>query len=149
MGQIDVSHLSFLPPSEAPSLQENRDDNWRHFDKSVNAISFGFVATAILISMFLLMAVFERFLMTKSQLPVGGGSGGRSLAGDVESQMGFNAKQGYSSPKVPEDAKEVSVLMPGEDIPTFIAQPTPIVEHTHCLVKQDILCPKVIRNSYF
>ena len=39
------------------------NDDWRHFDKSVNAICFRFVATAILISMFLVMAIFETFLM--------------------------------------------------------------------------------------
>ncbi|XP_078445632.1 uncharacterized protein LOC144714740 isoform X3 [Wolffia australiana] len=35
---------------------------WRHLDSSLSAVSFGFVATAILIAMFLVMAVFERFL---------------------------------------------------------------------------------------
>ena len=32
---------------------------WKSFGTSMNAISFGFVATAILISMFLIMAIFE------------------------------------------------------------------------------------------
>lgn len=138
MGQTDVRHWSFLPPSEAPSLQ---DDDWRHFDKSVNAISFGFVATAILISMFLVMAIFERFLMTTSPppLPPSSGAGGRSSAGDVESQMGFNSKHAHSSPKASGNAREVSVLMPGEDIPTFIAQPAPVV----C-----ISFPKLIPNAH-
>ncbi|KAI3510372.1 hypothetical protein L1887_17312 [Cichorium endivia] len=102
MGEADVRHWSFFPPSEAPSLQEHRDDNWRHFDKSVNAISFGFVATAILISMFLVMAIFEKFLMTTSP-PLApsdsDGGGSRTSAGDVESQMGCS-KHGHSCPKV-------------------------------------------------
>jgi hypothetical protein len=32
---------------------------WKSFGTSMSAISFGFVATAILISMFLIMAIFE------------------------------------------------------------------------------------------
>ncbi|KAA8515313.1 hypothetical protein F0562_018457 [Nyssa sinensis] len=110
------------PPTGAP-LYTQREDHWRHFDNSVNAISFGFVATAILISMFLVMAIFERFLRptTPSSTP----SGGR-YNGDIESQMTFNGKFDQPSPKISVNAREVSVLMPGEDIPTFIAQPAPM-----------------------
>ncbi|KAK1424671.1 hypothetical protein QVD17_20005 [Tagetes erecta] len=130
MGRDDFHQWGFLPPTQPPSLysQEQRDDQGRHFDKSVNAISFGFVATAILISMFLVMAIFERFLRTTSPVlsPAGGSGGGRNVAGNVESQMGFSSKLHHSSLKISENAKEVSVLMPGEDIPTFIAQPAPV-----------------------
>ncbi|KAI3697972.1 hypothetical protein L6452_31079 [Arctium lappa] len=148
MGQTDVRHWNLLPPSEAPSFQDDHD--WRHFDKSVNAISFGFVATAILISMFLVMAIFERFLMTSPPLPPS--SGARSSAGDVESQMGaFNSKHPHSSPKGSGNATEVSVLMPGEDIPTFIAQPAPVMcqpERIRWLADQRISYPKLIPNSH-
>ncbi|KAI3795815.1 hypothetical protein L1987_38475 [Smallanthus sonchifolius] len=131
MGRDDFHQWGFLSPTEPPSLlytQQQRDDQGRHFDKSVNAISFGFVATAILISMFLVMAIFERFLRTNSPVlsPDGGGSGGRNAAGNVDSQMGFNSKLHHSSLKISENAREVSVLMPGEEIPTFIAQPAPV-----------------------
>ena len=37
----------------------NKEAPWKSFGTSMNAISFGFVATAILISMFLIMALFE------------------------------------------------------------------------------------------
>lgn len=37
----------------------NQDSPWKSIGTSMNAISFGFVATAILISMFLIMAIFE------------------------------------------------------------------------------------------
>lgn len=37
----------------------DRQAPWKNFGTSMNAISFGFVATAILISMFLIMAIFE------------------------------------------------------------------------------------------
>ncbi|KAL8268172.1 hypothetical protein R6Q59_001970 [Mikania micrantha] len=129
MGRDDFHQWGFLSPTEPPSLytQQQRDDQGRHFDKSVNAISFGFVATAILISMFLVMAIFERFLRTTSPvLSPGGGSGGRNAAGHVDSQMGFSSKLHHSSLKISENAREFSVLMPGEDIPTFIAQPAPV-----------------------
>lgn len=43
-------------PSQAAVDQEAP---WKSFGTSMNAISFGFVATAILISMFLIMAIFE------------------------------------------------------------------------------------------
>jgi len=37
----------------------DREAPWKSFGTSMNAISFGFVATAILVSMFLIMAIFE------------------------------------------------------------------------------------------
>jgi hypothetical protein len=44
----------------SPSQTEaNQDGPWKNFGTSMNAISFGFVATAILVSMFLIMAIFE------------------------------------------------------------------------------------------
>ncbi|KAH7836747.1 hypothetical protein Vadar_005163 [Vaccinium darrowii] len=108
------------PPTGSPPLMQI-DDHWRQFDNSVNAVSFGFVATAVLISMFLVMAIFERFLRPTSV--ESSPAGQRRYIGDVESQMGFDGKLRFPSPK--SSAKEVSVLMPGEDIPTFIANPAP------------------------
>lgn len=119
-------------PMGAPAV---RQEHWRHFDNSVNAVSFGFVATAILISMFLVMAIFERFLRTNSPEfsaaadaggdpgRRGGGGGG---GGDLESQMGFNPKLNYPSPKMTVYTSGVSVVMPGDNIPTFIACPAPV-----------------------
>lgn len=50
--------------SSSSSISEAGDVNkelgpWKNLGSSMNAISFGFVATAILISMFLIMAIFE------------------------------------------------------------------------------------------
>ncbi|KAL4585124.1 hypothetical protein LXL04_009739 [Taraxacum kok-saghyz] len=95
------------------------DGHWRNFDNSVSAVSFGLVATAILISMFLAMALFERFLRPPS-------SAARNR-GDLESQMVAHGKLEFPSPKANIYAKEVSVLMPGEETPTFIANPVPSV----------------------
>ncbi|XP_062161469.1 uncharacterized protein LOC133868558 [Alnus glutinosa] len=110
-------------PIGAPLDNVQREEPLRHFDNSVNAVSFGFVATAILISMFLIMAIFERFLRPTSQAL--SPSGARNHR-DLESQMGFNAKLGHPSPKMTVYASGVSVLMPGDDIPTFIAHPAPM-----------------------
>jgi len=87
------------PPIGAP-LNMQRDEYDQHwsssFDSSVNAVSFGFVATAILISMFLVMAIFERFLKPTSPplLPSADWNRRRS------SQMAFNGKLAHPSPKV-------------------------------------------------
>ncbi|KAI6672917.1 hypothetical protein NL676_000823 [Syzygium grande] len=109
-----------------------RDGRWTHFDDSVNAVSFGLVATAVLISMFLLMAIFERFHRSRtsssppSQTPSDSSPGRSTTRLDVESQMGLPHKlRLLSSPKMSVYANGVSVLMPGEQMPTFIAHPAP------------------------
>ncbi|KAH9626989.1 hypothetical protein KSS87_017840 [Heliosperma pusillum] len=113
-------------PSGSPTTptttmdMERSEVHWSQFDSSVNAVSFGFVATAVLISMFLVMAIFERFL--RPNLPDNPFSGHR----DVESQLGFHPKLGYPSPKMTVYSQGLSVLMPGEETPTFIAQPVPL-----------------------
>ncbi|CAI8618163.1 unnamed protein product [Vicia faba] len=114
-------HTNEWPPTGAP-FDLHRDEHWTNFDSSVNAVSFGFVATAILISMFLVMAIFERFLRPLS--PPMSPSTRRSHR-DVESQMGSNTKLSHPSPKMNVYSREVSVLMPGDVIPTFIAHPAP------------------------
>ena len=81
-----------VPPVVAP-LNGEREE-WRHFYNSVNAVSFGLVATAILISMFLVMAIFERFQRTTSA------PSGERPRSDLEAHMGFNGKLDYPSPKV-------------------------------------------------
>ncbi|GAB2298710.1 hypothetical protein Dimus_032783 [Dionaea muscipula] len=125
MGENHHQSWEFQAPSVSPPLNNiERDEHWKQFDNSVNAVSFGFVATAILISMFLVMAIFERFLRPNSQT-MSSASGGRRQ-GDLESQMSFNGKLGYPSPKMTIYSKGVSVLMPGEEIPTFIAHPAPV-----------------------
>lgn len=94
MNGEDHSSWLMAEPTVAP-LNIDRVEHWRRFDNSVNAVSFGFVATAILISMFLVMAIFERFLRPRSSMPSGPNS-----ASDLEAQMMFNGKLNYPSPKV-------------------------------------------------
>ncbi|XP_031478506.1 uncharacterized protein LOC116249529 [Nymphaea colorata] len=117
---------SWGQPPLPPSLADSREEHWMHFDSSVNAISFGFVATAILISMFLVMAIFERFLRQRSQQQQPPAMV-RGL-GDPEAPLAhaFPCKLEGSPPTMSVYAKGVSVLMPGQQIPTFIAHPAPI-----------------------
>ncbi|KAE9613519.1 hypothetical protein Lal_00016253 [Lupinus albus] len=110
-------------PIGSPLNIKEQQHRWNNFDSSVNAVSFGFVATAILIFMFLVMGIFERLFGSSSQ-PAFPSSGGRNNS-DVESQMGFNGKISHPSPKMSVYDSGVSVLMPGDEIPTFIAHPAP------------------------
>ncbi|KAL2457932.1 hypothetical protein Fot_55989 [Forsythia ovata] len=124
MGRVSSTNIAesvYSAPSVAPTVSSivEKEDHWSSFDNSVNAVSFGFVATAILISMFLVMAIFERFLRPTSTA----GGGGHSPRG-VENARD-HGKLDYPSPKMTIYAKGVSVLMPGEEIPTFIAHPAP------------------------
>ncbi|KAK4743400.1 hypothetical protein SAY87_001401 [Trapa incisa] len=91
-----------------------REEHFSSFDDSVNAVSFGFVATAILISMFLLMAIFEKFIRARSaaQRPMT-----QTVAHIESGRSEWNGKLGHPSPK--------AVVMPGEKVPTFIAHPAP------------------------
>ncbi|PON80592.1 CTTNBP 2 amino-terminal-like protein [Parasponia andersonii] len=124
-----LSTIAPVPPVMA-ALNSEREEYWRHVDNSVNAVSFGFVATAILISMFLLMAIFEKFLRSRSS-----SSSQRNnstshttitrLGLEAQEQIVYGGKLDYSSPKMTVYASGVSVLMPGEEVPTFIAHPAP------------------------
>ncbi|CAL5083529.1 unnamed protein product [Urochloa decumbens] len=113
---------------------------WRQLDSGVSAVSFGFVATAILVSMFLAMAILEHFLRTPAHgaatpprgiaprlrlllLGRGGGRGaGASAGADLEAARKL---EGHAPREIPVYPKGVSVLMPGQDVPTFIAHPAP------------------------
>lgn len=53
----DIYTSSDPAPSQTGAV--DREAPWKSFGTSMNAISFGFVATAILVSMFLIMAIFE------------------------------------------------------------------------------------------
>ncbi|KAG0478902.1 hypothetical protein HPP92_013621 [Vanilla planifolia] len=90
-------------PAMAPlNVDRGDQERWMHFDNSVNAISFGFVATAILISMFLIMAIFERFLRPQTSLFASFTEGRRRGGGglvDIETQrQRGTGKIDYPSP---------------------------------------------------
>ncbi|WCJ18628.1 hypothetical protein M5689_000964 [Euphorbia peplus] len=92
----------------------DRDGPWKNFGTSMNAIAFGFVATAILISMFLIMAIFEHLFRPNPSF-----SSPRSESRSVE-------KHGNLETVGTSYASDYSVVMPGHKYPTFIAQPAPL-----------------------
>lgn len=114
---------------------------WRQLDNGVSAVSFGFVATAILVSMFLAMAIFEHFLrppahgagpghappqgfFRRLRLRFRGGGGERGAAPGAVLEAARKL-DGHAPLEIPVYPKGVSVLMPGQDMPTFIAHPAP------------------------
>ncbi|KZV37142.1 hypothetical protein F511_15062 [Dorcoceras hygrometricum] len=122
-------------PSVAP-LYLRRDKNLTtHSDDSVKAVYFGFVATAILISMFIVMAIFEKFIRKNSPevSPPRGWNGGLSAVEAQSHVRGLNSKLGSDSPKgvvMSLRPKVMSVVMPGDGLPKFIAHPAPLpTEH--------------------
>ncbi|XP_047062625.1 uncharacterized protein LOC124670161 [Lolium rigidum] len=136
-------------PGAGTAAATQDEMRWRQLDSGVSAVSFGFVATAILVSMFLAMAILEHFLRAPARArgmgmgppfapsPPRGGilfrlrflllrgrrGGEAGLPGsDLEAASKLD---GRASPEMPVYAKGVSVLMPGQDVPTFIAHPAP------------------------
>ena len=108
-------------PSSNPGPSQTGVDEeapWKSLGTSMSAISFGFVATAILISMFLIMAIFEHLFK-----PTPPESMLRRY--QIQDQPG---KQGNAQ-SVPASnyASDFSVLMPGQQYPTYIAQPAPLL----------------------
>ncbi|KAK3127412.1 hypothetical protein QOZ80_7AG0572930 [Eleusine coracana subsp. coracana] len=123
--------------SSAAAAAAAEEMRWRQLDSGVSAVSFGFVATAILVSMFLAMAILEHFLrpparehgpatgvLRRIRLLVGrSGEPGAAPAGaDLEAARKLDSSAHIEMPVY---AKDVSVLMPGQDVPTFIAHPAP------------------------
>ncbi|KAL0797652.1 hypothetical protein Bca101_052826 [Brassica carinata] len=124
--KTSMNHQPWPPVGAPMNLRREEPCKPRFDDDSVNAVSFGFVATAILISMFLVMAIFEKLIRATTSNP--DSSSGRILSG-MDSRVGFSgsaSKLGYQSPKMTVYANGVSVLMPGDDIPTFIAHRVPV-----------------------
>ncbi|XP_048433624.1 uncharacterized protein LOC125474231 [Pyrus x bretschneideri] len=75
----------------APVNTDREEEKWRSFNNSVNAVSLGFVATAILISMFLVMAIFERFFKPRSsQLSTSARSTTTTTHLDLQPQITYN-----------------------------------------------------------
>ncbi|CAL4946333.1 unnamed protein product [Urochloa decumbens] len=97
----------------------------RDFGTSMDAISFGFAATAILISLFLLMAIFEHLIKPRAFPPDDDSpDGSRPRAARHRRCPGK-----LRSPPMVEavlQAADLSVLMPGQRYPTYLAQPAPL-----------------------
>ncbi|KAK3037697.1 hypothetical protein RJ639_031068 [Escallonia herrerae] len=94
---------------------------WKNFGTSMSAISFGFVATAILISMFLIMAIFEHLFRPNASFS-------SSPQDATQRSLDSEPTQKLANPHTVSAtyASDFSVLMPGERYPTYIAQPAPL-----------------------
>ncbi|XP_008786572.1 uncharacterized protein LOC103704878 [Phoenix dactylifera] len=116
----------FWSENTTPSGTTDREASWKDVGTSMNAISFGFVATAVLVSMFLIMAIFEHLLGPRPSHP-------SSQTDDQESmEMGQQPTQTHPLGKLSNSESvatpypvDVSVLMPGQIYPTYLAQPAP------------------------
>ncbi|AQK86098.1 uncharacterized protein [Zea mays] len=112
---------------------------------NASAISFGFAATAVLVSMFLLMAIFEHLIKPGlASSSSRGASGSHEDAADDDGEgRGHRHRMGGSPParlRERDDAApdklchlpkveavvDLTVLMPGQRYPTFLAQPAPL-----------------------
>ncbi|KAL2536972.1 hypothetical protein Fot_18363 [Forsythia ovata] len=105
----------------SPSQTEvGREGPWKNFGTSMNAISFGFVATAILISMFLIMAIFEHLFKPNTSFS--------SSQDDSTAHLESAQMQKLGDPQTVQAtyASDFSVVMPGQQYPTFLAQPAPL-----------------------
>uniref|UniRef100_A0A5B6YWN8 Multidrug resistance protein n=1 Tax=Davidia involucrata TaxID=16924 RepID=A0A5B6YWN8_DAVIN len=98
----------------------DREAPWKNYGTSMNAISFGFVATAILISMFLIMAIFEHLFRPSPSFSSPQDGTNRSMESRPMEKLGNPQAVSTSH------ASDFSVLMPGQQYPTYIAQPAPL-----------------------
>ncbi|KAJ8455752.1 hypothetical protein OPV22_034998 [Ensete ventricosum] len=95
---------------------------------STSAISFGLAATAILISMFLVMAIFEHLIKPRASfLRSRNDAHGSSELRRPQAQIHRSQEKVQNSTTVgTRCASDLSVLMPGQRFPTYIAQPAPL-----------------------
>ncbi|KAH0863698.1 hypothetical protein HID58_080909 [Brassica napus] len=106
---------------------------WRS-STSMSAISFGFVATAILVSMFLIMAIFEHLfrpenssfdsphrIRQRQNQSIDGSGQFQKLA--IQASMN---KQELTNCVPVNMAADVSIVMPGKNLPSHIALPAPL-----------------------
>ncbi|KAJ8493473.1 hypothetical protein OPV22_015194 [Ensete ventricosum] len=91
----------------------------------MSAISFGLAATAILISMFLVMAIFEHLIKPRASLLSSRSATESSEMSQPHAQVHL---QKFQHPVAvgTQYTADFSVLMPGQQYPTFIAQPAPL-----------------------
>ncbi|PKU82007.1 uncharacterized protein LOC110097584 [Dendrobium catenatum] len=106
----------------------DKEASWKDLGSSMNAISFGFVATAILISMFLIMAIFEHLIRPRQSLEQSQNESQVSFGVNRQQyQLQSNGKLVNSKSEVLATTPNLSVLMPGQRFPTFLAQPAPLL----------------------
>ncbi|KAH0437040.1 hypothetical protein IEQ34_026303 [Dendrobium chrysotoxum] len=106
----------------------DKEASWKDLGSSMNAISFGFVATAILISMFLIMAIFEHLIRPRQSLEQSQNESQVSFGENRQQyQLQSDGKLVNSKSEILATTPNLSVLMPGQRFPTFLAQPAPLL----------------------
>ncbi|XP_047053179.1 uncharacterized protein LOC124659307 [Lolium rigidum] len=108
-------------PAAAADARTGEASTLRDFGTSMDAISFGFAATAILISIFLLMAIFEHLIKPQA-FPAPGSSPGRRR----RNHRSPGKLHGPPMVETVMQTVDLSVLMPGQRYPTYLAQPAPL-----------------------
>lgn len=110
-------------PHSPPQTGGDGEGPWKNFGTSMNAISFGFVATAVLISMFLIMAIFEHLFRPNASFPLPQHGTSHSLHEDSRPMQKLASPQSQVQAAY---ASDFSVLMPGHQYPTYIAHSAPL-----------------------
>ncbi|PKA55966.1 Pentatricopeptide repeat-containing protein [Apostasia shenzhenica] len=120
--------------------------SWKNLGTSMNAISFGFVATAILISMFLIMAILERLIRPRQS--AGRSQNGGEISANLNHQQAQLQEMGKlsnsKSQMLARPPSDFSVLMPGQQYPTFLAQPAPLLP----CAREEIFWPSHDHHSF-
>ncbi|KAE8698832.1 putative 60S ribosomal protein L3 [Hibiscus syriacus] len=111
---------NIYPSSDSSPSQPvvEKEPPLRNLGTSMNAVSFGFVATAILISMFVIMAIFEHPFQQNPAFS----------SPDEDAALGSGAVGKLVNPQrvSASYATDLLVVMPGEQNPTYIAQLAPL-----------------------
>uniref|UniRef100_A0ACD5U471 Uncharacterized protein n=1 Tax=Avena sativa TaxID=4498 RepID=A0ACD5U471_AVESA len=124
-------------PSEPAADDGAAGSSMKDLGPSTNAsaISFGFAATAILIAMFLLMAIFEHLIKPGWAANRASRDGADGHA-QPPSRSARHPPRDHGSPEklAPPPkieavvaAADLTVVMPGQRYPTFLAQPAPLL----------------------
>ncbi|XP_020573559.1 uncharacterized protein LOC110019979 [Phalaenopsis equestris] len=117
-----------LNTDQAQTETTDKEAPWKDLGTSMNSISFGFVATAILVSMFLIMAIFEYLIRPRQSLEQPQNESPESFGeNQQQSQLHSVGKLLNSKSEVLGPTPDFSVLMPGQRFPTFLAQPAPLL----------------------
>ncbi|KAJ9557329.1 hypothetical protein OSB04_011943 [Centaurea solstitialis] len=114
MGEFDTERPNYMTLHETPS-QRDSDGLWTDYGTS---ISLGFVATAVLISLFVILAVIEYLFRSNASFRLT----------QHTSRIPANMHK-LVNPQPPVQSRyesDLSVLMPGQQYPTYIAHPTPL-----------------------
>ncbi|KAK4801852.1 hypothetical protein SAY86_000055 [Trapa natans] len=93
---------------------------WKNLGASMNAISFGLIATAALILIFLIMAIFEHLFRPAPSL-----TSSQDDMTELSPQWGPSKKVVNQNPVQP-SLSYASILMPGQNYPTYVAHPAPL-----------------------